>query len=69
MARLSLKSIDVFPVQPLEELRRIERALAAATQRVSDLTFMVASSRECGSPPGYKHPDVASPSGLRTRCP
>ena len=29
--RVPPKSIDVFPVQPLEELRRIERALAAAT--------------------------------------
>lgn len=56
--RVPPKSIDVLPVQTLEELRRIERALATATQRVSDLTFTVASSRECGSPPGYKRPDL-----------
>jgi hypothetical protein len=58
--RVPPKSIDVLPVQSLEELRRIERALASTTQRASELTFSVASSRECGSPPGYKHPQTAS---------
>ncbi len=49
-------SLAVVPAQTLDELRRIERALAAATDVVNWLTFKVASSRETGKPPGYLHP-------------
>jgi len=54
--RVPPRSIDVIPAQTLYELRQVERALAAATDPVSALTFRVASSRETGSPPGYVHP-------------
>ncbi len=54
--RVPPRSIDVIPAQTLDELRQVERALAAATDLVSALTFRVASSRETGSPPGYVHP-------------
>jgi hypothetical protein len=54
--RVPRRDINVFPAQPLEELREIERALASATNQVSALTFRVASSRETGAPPGHIHP-------------
>lgn len=47
------RSVDVVPAQTLDELREVERELAAATQLVSVMTCRVASSRETGSPPGY----------------
>jgi hypothetical protein len=54
--RVPSRSVDVVPAQTLEELREVERQLAAATDLVSALTFRVASSRETGRPPGYVHP-------------
>ena len=54
--RVPPRSIDVIPAQTLDELRQVERALAAATDLVSAPTFRVASSRETGSPSGYVHP-------------
>ncbi len=54
--RVPARSMEVVPAQTFEELRRVERDIAAATVLVSELTFRVASSRETGSPPGYLHP-------------
>lgn len=54
--RVPSRSVDVVPAQSLDELRDVERELAAATDLVSALTFRVASSRETGSPRGYVHP-------------
>jgi hypothetical protein len=54
--RVPSRNIDVVPAQTLDELRDVERKLAAASQLVSALTFRVASSRETGNPPGYVHP-------------
>jgi hypothetical protein len=54
--RVPGRSRDVLPAQTFEELRRVEREIAAATVLVSELTFRVASSRETGSPPGSLHP-------------
>ncbi len=54
--RVPARSMEVVPAQTFEELRRVEREIAAATVLVSELTFRVASSRETGSPPGYLHP-------------
>jgi hypothetical protein len=54
--RVPARSIDVASAQSLEQLRQVERELAAATDLVSALTFRVASSRETGSPPGWVHP-------------
>lgn len=54
--RVPARSVDVVPAQSLDELREVERELAAVTRLVSELTFRVASSRETGSPPGYVHP-------------
>lgn len=54
--RVPSRSVDVVPAQTLDQLREVERELAVVTQRVSALTFRVASSRETGSPPGYVQP-------------
>jgi hypothetical protein len=54
--RVPHDSIEVTPAQALDELRRVERALAGATNLVENLTFQVASSRGTGSPPGYIGP-------------
>lgn len=54
--RVPHDSIDVTPGQALEDLRQVERALAAATNVVEQLTFRVASSRGTGSPRGYVGP-------------
>lgn len=54
--RVPHDSIDVTPAQALDDLRQVERALAAATNRVELLTFRVASSRGTGSPRGYVGP-------------
>lgn len=53
--RVPAHSMDVVPAQTVEELRRVEREIAAATMLVSQLIFRVASSRETGRPPGYRH--------------
>lgn len=53
---LPSQGVDLVPVQTLDELREVERDLAAATGLVFVLTFRVASSRDSGSPPGYVHP-------------
>jgi hypothetical protein len=55
--RIPSRSVDVIPAQTVDELRKVERELAAATEGVSVLTFRVASSRDSGRPPGYVHPD------------
>jgi hypothetical protein len=44
--RVPSRSVDVVPAQNLDDLREVERELAAATDLVSALTFRVASSRE-----------------------
>lgn len=54
--RVPRRSIEVSSAQPLSNLREVERALADATSAVQVLTYSVASSRECGKPPGYVHP-------------
>lgn len=54
--RVPAQRVDVIPAQTVDELRKVERELAAATGGVSALTFRVASSRETGRPPGYVHP-------------
>lgn len=54
--RVPSQSVDVIPAQTVDELRQVERGLAAATEGVSALTFRVASSRDTGRPPGYVHP-------------
>jgi MoxR-like ATPase len=46
-------SIEVVRAQTLDDLRAVEQALAAATDRVTELTFSVASAREAGTPPGW----------------
>jgi len=55
--RVPPRSVDVLPAQTLDDLRGVERELAAVTGRVTRLTLRVASSRESGRPPGYVHPD------------
>lgn len=54
--RVPRDSIEVVQAQALDELKSVERALSVATDRVQELTFRVASSRECGMPEGYVHP-------------
>jgi hypothetical protein len=54
--RVPSRSVEVVPAQTFDELRQVERELAAVTDHVSVLTFQVASSRETGSPLGYVHP-------------
>jgi hypothetical protein len=54
--RVAHNTTAVEPAQALDDLRQVERALAAATGTVWMLTFRVASSRGSGSPPGYVHP-------------
>jgi hypothetical protein len=51
--RVPHDSIEVVPVQTLDELREVERALAHATDLVTSLTFSVASAREGGPPGGW----------------
>lgn len=54
--RVPAREIHVVPAHGLEQLRAVERHLAAVTATVSELVFAVASSRETGKPPGYVHP-------------
>jgi hypothetical protein len=54
--RVPSRSIDVLPGQTMDQLREVERALTRVTERLTSLTFRVASSRESGRPPGYVHP-------------
>lgn len=54
--RVPSRKVDVIPAQTVDDLRAVERALAAATDRVFAVTFRVASSRDTGRPPGYVHP-------------
>lgn len=60
--RVPAREIDVVPAQALEELRAVEREMAAVTAAVSELVFAVAGSRETGKPLSYVHPtSVARP--------
>ncbi len=54
--RVPHDSVDVTPAQALDELRQVERALAAARNEIERLTSQVASSRGSGSPQGYIGP-------------
>jgi hypothetical protein len=47
------KSFDLVRAQTLPELVKVERALAAATDRVTGLVFAVASARDTGRPAGW----------------
>ena len=47
------KSLDLVRAQTLPELVKVERALAAATDRVTWLVFAVASARNAGRPAGW----------------
>jgi hypothetical protein len=47
------RSQAIETAQTLAELTAIEKDLRGAADRVTGLTFVVASSRETGSPPGY----------------
>lgn len=49
--RVPHDSTEVVPAPTLDELQAVERALSSATDRVTELTFVVASARE-GYPPG-----------------
>jgi len=51
--RLPARSLDLVPSNTLDELRAVERRLAAASDRVNALTFAVASARETGHPAGW----------------
>jgi hypothetical protein len=51
--RVPHDSIEVMPAQTLDELREVERALSHATDRVTRLTYSVASAREGGPPGGW----------------
>ena len=51
--RVPHDSIEVVPAQTLDELREVERALSHATDRITGLTFSVASAREGGPPGGW----------------
>lgn len=55
--RIPARKTDLEPAPSLEELKEIERALGRATDDIDTLTFIVASSRDVGRPPGYVHPD------------
>jgi hypothetical protein len=52
--RVPARSISVEPAPELDELIELERRLGGAAARVLQLTYVVASSRETGGPPGYK---------------
>ena len=54
--RIPARGTDVEPAPSLDELIAVERALANAADEVQALTFVVASSRDVGTPPGYVHP-------------
>lgn len=53
--RLPARAMDLITTQPLEDLRLVERRLAAVTARVQALVFAVASARDTGMPAGYVH--------------
>jgi hypothetical protein len=50
--RVPSRSLDLLPAQTLEELGDVERELRGVTDEVTALTFLVASSRDTGRPPG-----------------
>jgi hypothetical protein len=54
--RVPRDTTAAFPAQGLDDLRRVERELAAGASAVQQLTFRVASARETGQPAGYVHP-------------
>lgn len=51
--RVPRDSLDVVGSQAFDELRDVERELAGVTNRVTGLTFQVASARDAGVPPGW----------------
>lgn len=53
--RLPARAMALVPTQPLEDLRLVERRLAAVAARVQALVFAVASARDTGMPAGYVH--------------
>lgn len=60
--RLPSRSLELGVAQTLDELRDVERHLAAVAARVVNLTFEVASARDTGCPAGYVRHE-APPSG------
>lgn len=54
--RVPARSTSVLAAQELPALIEIERRIGVVTDRVSDLVYTVASSRESGRPTGYLHP-------------
>jgi hypothetical protein len=63
--RVPSRGTNVEDAQSLEDLIAVERALSEATDRVTELTYAVASSRETGTPPGYVHPPAAGVTSLK----
>jgi hypothetical protein len=51
--RMPARSLDLVPGQTVEQLKSVERRLAAAADRVAALVFAVASARETGHPTGW----------------
>jgi hypothetical protein len=60
--RVPRRGINVEDAPSLAELVAVERLLSAATTRVLNLVYTVASSRETGQPPGYVRPGDADQS-------
>jgi hypothetical protein len=51
--RVLARSLALVPGQTLDELKSVERRLAAAADRVAALVFAVASARDTGHPTGW----------------
>ena len=52
--RVPARSLALEEAQTLEQLVEVERRIGAALARVVELTFLIASARDAGSPPGYR---------------
>lgn len=54
--RLLARSLELEPPPTLDELVAVEHRLGAVAVRVVEVTYAVASSRDTGTPPGYRRP-------------